>query len=238
MKGTIMKKGGGAGKLFAAIHVTFPSGSTVTCTKGTKMLKAKPAEGSTQWVFAVPEEGTWTVTASKDTSSKSQSVEITKKGQLEMVTLSFEQILFDSSVTSGWLKSGHSGHSASIAGGVIKLTGDTSLTSVALQNIGLYYHGTKVTCTADMTLKVSVTAASCSYGSFNREGKAKLVAVSEPGKVDANIMDTIDSCAYFVASANIAGTGITSLSLPAGEYYLGIGFSNYVQLSADKVWIE
>lgn len=99
MKGAIMTSGGGGTKLFAAIGVTYPAGSTVTCTKGTKTLTAKNTSG--QWVFAIPEAGTWTVTA----GSKSTSVEINSEGQFEAVKLT-EYVIFngtaESAYTGGW----------------------------------------------------------------------------------------------------------------------------------------
>ena len=90
----------GGTKLFAAIGVTYPAGSTCTCSNGTKTLKAKNTSG--QWVFAIPEAGTWTVTA----GDKSRSVSITKEGQFESVNLAI-LVLFDSGdnveVTGGWV---------------------------------------------------------------------------------------------------------------------------------------
>ena len=83
----------GGTKLFAAIGVTYPAGSTVTCTNGTKTLEAENTSG--QWVFAIPETGTWTVTATKGTSSKSQGVSITKEGQWESVMLRYRLYLYD-----------------------------------------------------------------------------------------------------------------------------------------------
>lgn len=92
MKGAIMLSGGGS-KLFAAIGVTYPAGSTLTCTNGTKTLTAKTTSG--QWVFAIPEAGTWTVTATQGTNTKSKSVSITSEGQFESVELSYALVLFD-----------------------------------------------------------------------------------------------------------------------------------------------
>lgn len=99
MKGAIMLSGGGSGKLFAAIGVTFPANATLTCTNGTKTLTAKTTSG--QWVFAIPEAGTWTVTATQGTNSKSQSVEITAEGQNVSVKLAYEFVLFDNGVVDG-----------------------------------------------------------------------------------------------------------------------------------------
>lgn len=225
----------GMADAYAVINVTYPEGSVCTCSSGNRTLELDNTLG--YGFFLVNESGEWTVSCTDGSQTATKVVEITYEYQNINIEL-FYGTLFDSSVTSGWTQTGWSDHEASISGGLINLTGDPTLTSAALQNIGLYHYSEPVQCTSDMTLKVSVTAASCSYGSFNGEGKALLVAVSEPDNVDENIMDTVTSCAYIVASANIAGTGITSLSLPVGEYYLGIAFSNYVQLSADKVWIE
>lgn len=83
---------GGGTKLFAAIGVTYPVGSTLICTNGTKTLTAKNTSG--QWVFAIPEAGTWTVTSTDGTNTKSQSVSITKEGQWESVELSYRYYLF------------------------------------------------------------------------------------------------------------------------------------------------
>lgn len=92
----ITRRGGGSGKLFAAIGVTYPVGSAVTCTNGTKTLTAKTTSG--QWVFAIPQAGTWTVTATDGTNTKSQSVEITSEGQSVNVTLSYRLNLYTNGV--------------------------------------------------------------------------------------------------------------------------------------------
>ena len=86
--------GGRTENLFAAIGVTYPAGSTLTCTNGSKTFKSKTTTG--QWVFAIPEAGTWTVTATDGTNTKSQSVSITSEGQFESVVLSYRYYLFKS----------------------------------------------------------------------------------------------------------------------------------------------
>ena len=83
-----------AGKLFAVIGVTYPAGSTCTCTNGSKTLTAKDASGKA--LFVIPSAGTWTVKAVKGSQSKSKAVSITAEGQVETVTLMFELYLFTS----------------------------------------------------------------------------------------------------------------------------------------------
>ena len=116
-----MLSGGGTGKLFAAIGVTYPAGSTLTCTSQQtgKQFKAKPqSEDNTNWVFAIPEPKTlpetWIVTATLGTNSKSQSVSITKEGQVESLELNYMKYLIKdgvdiTEVTGGWkvLKQGN-----------------------------------------------------------------------------------------------------------------------------------
>lgn len=97
--------GGGAGKLFAVIQATYPVGSICTCTNGTKTLKAKDTSG--KWLFAIPEAGTWTVTATDGTNTKYEGVEITAEGQSESVTLSYAVILYQTgtdylAASGGW----------------------------------------------------------------------------------------------------------------------------------------
>lgn len=105
----VRRGGGGIGKLFAAIGVEYPAGSECSCSNGTKTLKAKDTSG--KWLFAIPEAGTWTVTATDGTNSKSVDVEIGEQGQSLSATLSFELTLYDAGneyteITGGWTVSG------------------------------------------------------------------------------------------------------------------------------------
>lgn len=77
--------GGGVGTLYACIGVTYPSGSTCTCSNGTKTLTAKGTSGTA--IFNVPSTGTWTVTATNGYKTASKSVSITAEGQAVVVSL-------------------------------------------------------------------------------------------------------------------------------------------------------
>ena len=100
----ITRRGGSTSKAYAAIGVTYPTGSTCTCTDGAKTLTAKDTSGKA--IFVIPSAGTWTVTAVSGSKSTSKAVSITAEGQVETVTLIFELILFDggdnTGVTGGW----------------------------------------------------------------------------------------------------------------------------------------
>lgn len=96
--------GGGVGKLFAIIAVTYPEGSVCTCSNGTKTLKAKDTSGKALFNVST---GTWTVTATDGNKTKDATVDITTEGQVESVTLRYELVLYNygdqcESVTGGW----------------------------------------------------------------------------------------------------------------------------------------
>lgn len=98
----IIPLGGGGSKVVASIVVTYPAGSTLTCTLGGKVLTAKDTSG--KWVFGLPSIGDWVVNVIKGSQSTSKTISITAEGQVETVTLSYELLLFN----SGSLASGYS----------------------------------------------------------------------------------------------------------------------------------
>ena len=89
----------------ATINITYPAGSTCTCSDGTTTLSAPDTSGT--WACAVPNAGTWTVNSTNGDKSKSADVVITANGQSESVTLLYITYLFKDgetydSLTGGW----------------------------------------------------------------------------------------------------------------------------------------
>lgn len=79
--------------LFAAtINITYPAGSTCTCSEGTTTLSAPDTSGT--WACIVPNAGTWTVTSTSGTETDSKAVTITTDGQSTSVELSYALFLF------------------------------------------------------------------------------------------------------------------------------------------------
>lgn len=79
---------------FAIIAVTYPEGSTCTCTNGATTFTDSNTNG--QVVFNIPSTGTWTVSCTDLTNTaktKSKSVSITAEGQYEEVKLSYQLVL-------------------------------------------------------------------------------------------------------------------------------------------------
>ena len=104
----ITRRGGGTP--YAAIGVTYPSGSVCTCTNGTLTLTANDTTGKA--IFVIPSAGTWTVKAVKGSKSKSKAVSITAEGQVETVTLTYELYIFKSGsgLTAGYSVAGSGGN--------------------------------------------------------------------------------------------------------------------------------
>ena len=95
---------------YAVIGVTYPSGSTCTCTNGSKTLTAKDTSGKA--IFVIPSAGTWTVKAVKGSQSASKAVSITAEGQVATVTLTYELYIFKSGsgLTAGYSVAGSGGN--------------------------------------------------------------------------------------------------------------------------------
>ena len=67
--------GGGGASLSPIIVVSAPTGSTVTCKKGSTVLTAEESSGT--WSFAIPAYGTWTVTGVSMGTTVEKAVNVT-----------------------------------------------------------------------------------------------------------------------------------------------------------------
>lgn len=85
--------------LFAAtINITYPSGSTCTCSDGTTTLSAPDTSGT--WACIVPNAGTWTAAATDGEKNASETVSINTDGQIASIELSYRALLYQAGDTS------------------------------------------------------------------------------------------------------------------------------------------
>ena len=119
----IIPLGGGGSKVVASIVVSYPAGSTLTCTLGSKVLTAKDTSG--KWVFGLPSTGNWVVKATDGTDTISKTVSITTTGQEETVVLIYKYYIFKSGTG---LKSGLeiNGGTPTVETSSISWTGDAN----------------------------------------------------------------------------------------------------------------
>lgn len=176
----------------ATITVTYPKGSTCTCTDGKTTLTAPDTTG--KCTFTVPNSGTWKVACTNDTQTKSSEVSITKNGQSASVTLAYITYFFKNgdkctAVTGGW--------SAGTASDGFT-AGDPSIGSA---KITCYSSGASIVTTAVTNNKVDLTNIS------------KLTIVSPSGSTANN-----GYYGYFCvrSSRNGVGNSVTQVLIPKG----------------------
>lgn len=88
----------------ATIRVSIDSGSTVTCTKGSK-TQSKTASATGSVDFTVTESGTYTITATKNGETAEDTATITADGQTVNVKLAYRHIygvVWDGTSTTVW----------------------------------------------------------------------------------------------------------------------------------------
>lgn len=89
----------------ATITVNYPEGSTCTCSDGITTLTASDTSG--KFIFNVPNAGSWTITSTDNTFTKTETVNITTDGQNDSIELIYAYYLFNAgdsceSATGGW----------------------------------------------------------------------------------------------------------------------------------------
>lgn len=225
---------GGDTKLFAAIGVTYPAGSTLTCTNGTSTLKAKTTSG--QWVFAIPKAGTWTVTATDGTNSKSQSVSITSEGQSVKMELGYSYEILNSSVnnTGGWYTAEDTDNGCYVTPGanniILHYVGDGSNNWAVASTKNIFEVGNYSTIKCEV--EQSITD---SRGPFK-------FSLTTSTKVGANN----DASDGVFESATVTGSGVFSIPIDdigntqfyVRFYVTGIGVAPTATLTVKRIWME
>ena len=82
----------------ATINITYPAGSTCTCSDGTTTLSAPDTSGT--WACIVPNAGTWTAAATDGEKNASETVSINTDGQIASIELRYRELLYQAGDTS------------------------------------------------------------------------------------------------------------------------------------------
>ena len=222
-----------AAEPYAIISVTYPEGSVCTCSNGSVTLTAKDTTGKA--LFVIPTAGTWTVKAVKGSKSASKTVSITADGQSASVTLSYELVLFNNGVVSGyaWDSSNfESGYGdAQVSNGLIYLLGYTWDNGLVLKpgwgEIGI---SSAINLSDYSTLKVRLNKID------GAEGTAK-IQVGTTVLGDNTATTTVTLTAGTTTSLDISSiTGNKYISLYAQSDTSTYG--NIIRAYFDKVWLE
>ena len=230
----ITRRGGGTP--YAAIGVTYPSGSVCTCTNGTLTLTAKGTGGKA--IFVIPSAGTWTVTAVKGSKSKSKAVSITAEGQVETVVLAYELVLFDNgdvtSLTGGW-KATYSVTnygSAKIADGLSTIQGATAYGGSATAYQTLYMTKNKIDFTPYKAFKVHINTVSTNAALLIKTQQTLEGWWDEPL--------TANTCVGYkkLTTSNAGANASVDISSLTGSYYVGFLVDGNGKIVTPKVWLE
>ena len=228
----------------ATINITYPAGSTCTCSDGTTTLSAPDTSGT--WACIVPNAGTWTAAATDGVENTSETVSITTDGQIVAIELSYLLWLYKSgntynAVTGGWSVSKHPSTGGSFDG-VLTLNADSMLLSTEVFGGSVVYANAFTNNSIDLTgvntLKFKITgigntAYSDKEGNTHKFRFSLVVANERPTKQNPT----------FAADMKILATGEYSVDVSAVTAgYVGIwittGGYNKTTLTISEIWGE
>lgn len=227
----IIPLGGGGSKIVASIVVSYPAGSTLTCTLGSKVLTAKDTSG--KWVFGLPSIGDWVVKAVKGSQSASKAVSITAEGQVETVTLMFELLLFNNGLVDGiawdYVYNQDTDASSSISD-VIKLSSTSWDNNISLQRpVARRGISSAIDLSKYSMLKIRTKACARSDGDAELQIGSSLAGHD---LVEASITKMAGQTTSIDVSAIAKSSFITIWARSGNEY------GNTIDISFDKVWLE
>lgn len=193
----------------ATINITYPAGSTCTCSDGTTTLSAPDTSGT--WACIVPNAGSWAVTATDGNDSTNKSVSITADGQTENVVLSYTLVLYEKNgETVDW---SYKAYDYSVPS--VNMTLDT------LQS--QYGEGNARRPTLYTTVKHDISSYDTLYGSFDMTGSGSLYLgiLSSPPATGCDSVEKVGFASY--ASGNGGKVDLTlDISSFTGEYYIAV----------------
>ena len=217
----------------ATINITYPAGSTCTVSNYKKTWTAPNTSGS--WTFKANEVGVYTVKAVSGNKSNEEEVLITAEGQVATATLTYELILFNNGVVSGyaWGSSNFdSGYGyAQVSNGLIHVGGSTWDNNISLQpgwgEIGI---SSAINLSDYSALNVRLKKIN------DADGTAE-IQVGTTALGDDTATKTVTLTAGTTTSLDISSiTGSKYISLYAqsdtGTY------GNMIKAYFDKVWLE
>ena len=224
----------------ATISITYPAKSTcvVKNSSGTTVASNTNTGSSTKtWTATVNAKGTYTVTATATDGSgktKSATVSITADGQSATVTLTYELILFNNGVVSGyaWGSSNNNGYGdGKVSNGLIYLYGYTWDNNTSLQpgwgEIGI---SSAIDLSNYSTLKVHLK---------------KIDSADGTAKIQVGTTALGDNTATKKVTLTAGTTTSLDISSITGNKYISLyaiantsTYGNMIKAYFDKVWLE
>ena len=224
----------------ATISITYPAKSTCVVKNSSGQTVASDTNTGTSaktWTATVNAKGTYTVTATATDGSgktKSTTVSITTDGQSESVTLSYELVLFNNGVVSGyaWNSSNNNGYGdGKVSNGLIYLGGNTWDDGLVFRpgwgEIGI---SSAIGLSDYSALKVHLKKIDSALGTVT-------IQVGTTALGDNTATKNVTLTAGTTTSLDISSiTGSKYISLYAQSD--GRDYGNNIGVYFDKVWLE
>lgn len=235
--------GTASGDIYAIIAVTYPAGSTCTCSDGTTTLTARDTSGKA--LFNVPSAGTWTVSCTDGSSTVSKSVTITATGQVESVSLYFLLWLYNKgdeciSVTGGWQsrawKEDSNPQYSAVAPTLTKNADSMHIIFPASNKSGVVEVVKDIDLSGYNTLKIILKSIN-NYTSNNVSPRLIIVPRSVTYWYDA----VVGFVSFNKGQSGEYSIDLTALSLSERAYDIAIGGETYkskYDLEVESVWAE
>lgn len=221
----------------ATINITYPAGSTCTCSDGTTALSAPDTSGT--WACIVPNAGTWTVTSTSGTETDSKAATITTDGQSVSVALSYFLWLYKDgdtcdAVSGGWSSPvwGHEDFSKVVTFNESSMQISTEVFGGSIA-YGHVFTNSVIDLSEISTLKFRITGIGATSSDGNAFSFQLCVASEFPNKQTPS----------FPVSLSITKTGLFSVdvsSMNAGCVGVWITTRGYAKttMTISKVWGE
>ena len=225
----------------ATINITYPANSNcVVANSGGQTVASDTNTGTSAktWTATVNAKGTYTITATATDGSgktKSATVSITVEGQVETVTLTYELVLFNNGVVSGYAWDSSNFDSsygdAKVSNGLIYLYGYTWDNNISLQSgwgeIGI---SSAIGLSDYSTLKVRLKKIDSADGTV---------------KIQVGTTALGDNTATKKVTLTAGATTSLDISSITGSKYISLyaqsntgAYGNMIKAYFDKVWLE
>lgn len=219
--------------IYSIIGVTYPAGSTCTCTDGSTSFVAPDTTGQT--IFNIPYIGIWTVMcydgADYDSSEKKKSAEvnITTEGQSESVELKYGFYIYNNGIDSVSLSVSKTG-----TGTVTKGESFITLSTGKSNNVA-----TAVVYTTDKIDLSLYTKAYLKYTVIERgtDASARIAVRTTPtGNIVADT-SIINDIGDYIVSVDLSAVN-RSLYITVSVGNGGNGASYYLTIQINSIWLE
>ena len=216
---------GSSSSHFATIVVNCQAGATVKISCGTWEFTKTATGGSA--TFTVPISGTWTITVTQGSISKSEDVSVTTYGTTYTKTITLSNYLFKSGTGAVVEWSTYAGHDSTVAGWGCDVRGTSNINK------------TRIYCKSDMAWysETQYLTASASASTKNKVDLTnyRTLKITSNGKGSGGVSGTNNNSKYRPSLTN--GTTTIDISDLTGSYDISVS-GNTSGLEVTNVWLE